>query len=355
MPWYRIALFAILTSIATSIVYIGVAKFNLDDPATSDVHEYIAIYNGGSIEGIEKPFRYRVVVPELARLVPDPPDVLLRGSDVTGEKIVKLKFGLVNIVFLLLAAWSLFLLLGTLSFGEADAFLGALLFLGSFWVLLLSGIPLVDAGAYGVLAFGCLACARDWRLPLAAAVLVGMFVKETSALLLVFALCFHPAWRTRIAQALACLPGLAAYVVVRLWVWPTSEGYSYSVGKVWGAIPDLFAARPLFEIAATFGPLWILAAIGVRAAFARRGDSGAPASPAVPARLLWFVAAVVALMLANGGAERWVGAVQRGGAAGASSFGRTLFLAFPVVIPYALVGLRLIRARAGAQVQAPAN
>src|SRR5690349_13944073 len=121
VPWFRLALGAIFASVAIAIVYVGVAKFDLNDPATNDVHQYIALYRGHSIDRIVKPFRYRLVVPELARLIPNPPATLLHGSDITSNKIVKLKFGVVNAAFLFVGAWSLLLLLTTLGFSEDEA------------------------------------------------------------------------------------------------------------------------------------------------------------------------------------------------------------------------------------------
>jgi hypothetical protein len=315
---WEITLAALCLSASISIAYFGIAKYDLSDPATADVDFYIAIHNGESLEEIVKPFRYRIVIPELARIVPSPPAALTEGSDITSEKITKFKFGVVNIVALVVAGLALVSLLRFFQFDSWTSLVGVLLFYLSFWVVLYGGIPLVEAGAYAALAVGCLAAARRWNITLAVTVLVGMFVKETTILVPVFALALRAPWRLKLYQVGLCLPGVIAYGVVRL-VWlPTAAGYGYSVGGTIGAIPDLLRPRPLLEVIVTFGPLWVLAAAGWWEA--RRGRA------TVPGSLVWFIAAVVVMTLAN-----------------ASSFGRSLFLAFPAMLPFALLGL--VRAR----------
>ena len=313
-----LTLCAVCLSASVSITFFGIAKYDLSDPATTDVHQYIAIYNGEDLGDIAKPFRYRFVVPEIARIVPSPPSALAWDSAITGDQIVKFKFGIVNIIALIVAGSALFSLLRFFLFDEAASLVGVLLFYLSFWVVLYGGIPLVDAGAYGALALGCLAAARRWRITLAATLLIGMFVKETTILVPVFALLLPAPRIVKLRQLALCAPGVIAYVIVRLVALPTSAGKSYSVDRTVRAVPDLFEPRAIFELIVAFGPLWILAAVGWWQA--RRGQS------TVPGSLIWFVPAVGALTLAN-----------------ATSFGRTSFLSFPVVIAYALVGLRRIQ------------
>ncbi len=64
-------LLLVLALAAAPIAYVGYREFDIDDPATGgdagDSAAYARMALTGDLDGVPKPFRYRVVVPFLAR------------------------------------------------------------------------------------------------------------------------------------------------------------------------------------------------------------------------------------------------------------------------------------------------
>lgn len=321
----RAALGLLLFSVAVSISYFHVARYDLYDPATGgrhgDVAQYVRLAQGVPLEEIPKPYRYRILVPWLASLVPVPGALLDGIYEVSPEKLVSLRFGVVNSVALAAAAGCLFALLGLWGFAPSERLIGSLLFLTAFYVVNWATTPMVDAAAYAFLT-AALWCALTQRGPaLCAVVCVGMFAKETLVLSVPLVLLLvrerAQAWRL----CAWCAPGMLAYAIFRLQL-PTELGYRYDPATLLAHFRRLGSPARLawlaIDLVQVYGALWILAALGWRAL-------RQPAHPL--ARGVWILPIVFALPLVLG-----------------TNFGRIWFLSFPVVIPMALLGLRRVLA-----------
>jgi hypothetical protein len=322
----RCVAFALCFSVAASLVYFPITKYDLLDPAgggrEGDVAQYIRMSQGAPITTIPKPYRYRLLTPYLTRLVPFLPRCVTQFYNIDPDKIIKFKFGVVNLLGLACAAYVLFLLSRALAFSALEALLGSLLFLTSFPVVNFAGMPLVDAWAYFflVLAFLFLLQRRYWLLSIA--VLVGMMEKETTALIVLYCLLMPRPWRERGTAILACLPGLLAYGVFRFVLFPTCVGYGY------GVLSDPIRLLRCFipcrqwifitlDGGMTFAVVWFLGVYGWWRA-RQAGD-----------RMLFRLGFAVPLIMLAPFAS-----------------GRIWFLAFPVMIPLALTGLHPIIANA---------
>ncbi len=319
-------------SVAISLVYFPITQYNLYDPGTGgkegDVALYTRMSQGAPLDSIPKPYRYRVLTPFLARLVPFLPRGMSQFYDVDREKILKFKFGVVNMIGLTLSAYTLFLLLRTLAFSPLEALTGGFLFLTSFHVVTYGGVPLVDPWGYFFLFLGLLCVLRRWYVPLAIVVLLGMLAKETTALLVVYILFLPRSWKERGLALLACLPGLVEYAIFRFVLAPTNIGFQYGVGSalrgiLQALVPNRMWAYIAFDGGMAFGAVWLLGLVGWWQS--RRADD----------RTFWRLGFVVPLIMLIPFA---IG----------SNIGRIWFLGFPVMIPLALIGVRSVLGGAGA-------
>ena len=267
---------------------------------------------------IPKPFRWRIVVPLVAGLLPH--------ADTAQVQAV---WGVIDAVALTAAAWFLHRFLRERGASAASALLGAVLFFASWVILRYAGGVLIDAASYAVLAAAAYASAARRTALLAVVMTVGMFVKETTALALVLIVLLDHPWAVRARQLAVGLPGVLGYVVFRL-LTPTDQGYAYSVGRIVEAVRTLGSAHGLVLAVAqgvlTFGPLWLLAAIGWRA------------RALLPRRTAWLVPLVLVVPYLIG-----------------SNLARVWFLAFPVVIPFAVVGVDALLSRANGHEPAPVS
>ena len=150
---------------------------------------------------------------------------------------------------------------------------------------------------------------------------VGLFAKESVAVIVPLALVTVE--RPRLWWAAAAVPGVAAYLAWRLL---TGSDDSSGLGHLdpdhirhsIEIIPDYFRFNVAAEVVASFGLLWALA---LYALLTRR------LSADLRRQYIWVVLVfAMAVLLATGP-------------------GRTLFLAFPVIIPSAVVGIRHIAGR----------
>lgn len=318
-----------------ALAYFPATKYNPYDAFTGgadgDAAQYIAIYHGASLHGIPKPYRYRFVVPVLARAVPLPPGVLLRHFQMSAIKVVTYRFAIVNALGLFLATVGLALLMGRLRFSAAEQLLGSFVFLTCFVTVNYGTVPQVDGASFAALALGIAAGAwRRW-IALAAITLVAMFVKETSVLIAVGAILYQSNWVDRRSALLACLPGLVAYGVVRLFILPTTAGYSYSLSSAAADIIHYSTSGSglvqfAYSLLAGFGPLLVLAPLGwvvVR----RAGDRQELL------RLTWLVLVVVALSFLL-----------------TTSLERVWFLAFPAMIPLSVVAVSYVATKLDSKV-----
>lgn len=291
---------------AVAIVYVSVTQFPLADATVNDSLQYAAMTAHAPWATIAKPFRWRVLEPLLAGLGPH--------SDPGRIQVV---WGVLDALCLTLAAWFEFLVLRRGGRSTATAVLVAMLFFSSWVVLRYAGMVLVDAASYLFLAAGVYAAVARRPVLLFAVVSVGMFVKETTVLVVLLVVLLGTPRAQRLRQLALCVPGVAGYVALRL-ATPTDLGYTYGVSRVLEAFGTLGTARGALlaaaEFALTFGPLWILAVVG----WAR-----APAAERIlPRRTAWIVLLVLLVPYLIG-----------------SNLGRVWFLAFPVVLAFAADGI----------------
>ena len=309
---------------AAGLVYPPITKYDLYDPGLGgregDVGQYVRIYQGVPLQQVARPFRYRVLTPRLARLVPAVPHALLRYFDVNEEKQVKYRFGIVNLVALAVSGLLMVMLCGSLGFGLGEGLLATFLYYTSFPVINSAGTPMVDAWAHAFLLLGLVAALRGSLPWLAAASLIGMFAKETTLLLVPAVLVLDAPWRSKATRLLVLLPGVLAYAVFRFVLYPGGYGLpgdpaTAMSNLIWRLNHGPYLMWILFDGGTAFGLLWPLAAYG---AWSLRGASRDPL-----VRLAWLVPGVLLVPFLIG-----------------SNIGRIWFYAFPAVIPLAVAGLR---------------
>ncbi len=306
------------------------SRYQLYEPGLGgrpgDTGQYVRIYQGTPLGQIIKPFRYRVFTPYLARVMPLPPQALLRQFDMTPDKVVQYRFGVANMLGLALSGMLLIALCEAFGLEAPWAVLGALLFYTSFNVISFAGAPMVDAWAYAFLLLGLLAAVRGSLIWLAVACLVGMLAKETTLLLVPSVLLLADPRRAKLMKLAALIPGVVVYAAFRRTVSPGGYSFPSDPGTALSGAIWRFQHRPYlwwvaFEGATAFGALLPLALIG---ALSLRKDPRAPLS-----RLSWLVPLTLIPPFLN--------AVGIG-----AGIGRIWFYSFPAMIPLTLVGFRRV-------------
>jgi hypothetical protein len=312
------ALLLVLLLAAAPIVYVGFREFDIDDAATGgdtgDSAVYARMARTGEIDGVPKPYRYRVVVPFAAHLW-----LRLTGSG-TAPVDVQATFAVLNLVGLAVAAWAVCNYLRAFGFSAQEGVTGALLFLSTWPVLRFGGVVLTDSWSHAVLAGAAYAIVARRHWLLLATVTVGMFVRETTVFAVLLVLVVHAPRSTRLRQLACFVPGLAGYALFRVVLSPTSEGYAYTADRIERQLAGVAtsagftdAAR---ELALTFGAMGLLLVVGLLQD--RRGRT-------LPRRLFWLIPAALVIPFVI-----------------ASNLARVWFLAFPAAIPLALLGLRAV-------------
>ena len=328
-----IASFLLFLSVAASIGYLSVARFDLREDAGPDVVRYVEIYRGIDLEEIPPPFRYRLLTPLLARGFPSLPAGLL-DPGAGREKPIQFRFAAVNLIALAVAALFLFLLMDALAFEPLESLLGGLLFLGSFYPLTRATLPVVEAWTYAFLAGCFFALITRRHLLLFLLFFLGLFNKEAILLVVPAALLLHQPRATRVAQLAVMAPSLVTYFVLRVIVLPP-DGPVYSLASTQQYLYDVFVSGvrlpgALTRGAMTFGVLWLLAAYGWTRLRSDRNHPLVRWSPLIPILL------VIPFLLAL-------------------TVGPVWFLGFPVVIPLSVLGLRAIRQEARLSPERPAQ
>src|SRR5438552_9837393 len=185
----RLLVLLLCLNAALPLIYLSVSRIAISDPATGgwlgDTGSYIHMYDGVPLDSIPKPFRYRILAPYLARLVPPLPASIASLYQITPDKLIKFRFGAVDFLGLTGAAYFTFLLCETLGFAAAECMIASLLFMTGFPVVNFAGLPLTDAVSYFFLVAAIVCVLRDWDLGLLVMVAVGMLAKETTAFVLV--------------------------------------------------------------------------------------------------------------------------------------------------------------------------
>lgn len=327
LPGMQMLVVAMLCLTASiSVVYFPITKFDIHDRATGgetgDVAQYIKMYQGVPLDDIPKPYRYRVLTPYLARLVPWLPESVSQFYEIDAEKIVKFKFGMINMLGLAATGFLLFLLCGSLHFSTAESLLACYMFFTSFFVVNYGGVPLVDALAYLFLVLGILSALRKWHSLLFISVGLGMFQKETCVLILISVILLSNPIRLKLKQICLCLPGIIAYLTFRLIALPTTAGYQYSFSSAVNGIldaltPDKSWIYTAIDGGLSFGAMWLLALHGF---FLIKHEKD---NPLVRLSILIPVVMIIPFLIG-------------------SNIGRIWFLAFPVVIPLSVVSLRYL-------------
>jgi hypothetical protein len=319
-----VLVFLLCLGAAVPGVYLVVTKVDVHDASIGgpegDAAQYVRMFQGVPLEQIPKPFRYRLLTPTLARLVPSPPAALTRNVyDVSPEKIVKFKFAVVDLLALGGAGLFVFLLCEAVGYGGLASLVGSFLYLTLQAVVNMGGAPLTDALSFFFMAAATVCVLRGWSLGLLVSVLLGMFARETTAYVLVPIVFLHAPWRARLTNVLLCVPGIAAYLVFRMVIAPTRSGWNYSVTDMIDNL-RLTLTTPsrltwvLADGGLAFGVLWVLALAGGVALARRRAWT----DPRFRLAALVPVAVTVPILLY-------------------ANIGRLFTLAFPAVIPLALL------------------
>jgi hypothetical protein len=114
-----------------------------------DVMIYSKMLDVNNWNVIEKPYRYRILTPLLASIIPFPESVasVFIGKDVNSS-IIRFKFYIINFIGITLTGLFLFFFLTQLNFSNYESLIGILLFYISFPIIHFSGVPLVDPLSY---------------------------------------------------------------------------------------------------------------------------------------------------------------------------------------------------------------
>ncbi|MDP6511684.1 MAG: hypothetical protein QF878_00645 [SAR202 cluster bacterium] len=312
-----VALIIALT-VTYSVMYTSLQYFNSNNVAgNSDALTYMEFATAtGDIES-RRSKQARIFTIWLVKLVPNPPSwIFSRDRTVNDEWLLRIKFAAVNSALVVGTAMLVWLLLRRQEFSVMESYLGMLMFLGSLFIVYTTTIPMVEASNYFFIALGAYAIFSE-KLPLyGLALLLGLFAKETAGIILPLALVTYPRrWFAWFAWA---VPGLAIYMVFRAYSISTGEGDlgHFDPEHLKGAIQSftgLFRFNQGAELVGAFGLLWIAAGYA-----ALKGKLSS-----LYRRQLLIVALLLLIAL---------GFVV--------SLGRTVYMAFPVVIPVALLGIR---------------
>ena len=298
-------------------------KYQLYEPGFGgpggDVGLYVRIYQGVPLSHIPRPFRYRVLTPFLARAVPLPPHNLLRFFDMSPDKLIQYRFGVVNMVALV-ASGVLFVLYGrALGFDTFQALLCAFLFYTSLPVTNYGGSAMAEAWAWAFLLLGFWAAVDGRPAVLFFSSLIGGLAKEVTFLVIPAVLLLPGSARSKLVKLASVLPGILVYTWFRFVLYPGGYGFASDPATAMSNLLERLHDGPYY--------LWILfdgaTAFGLTVVFAAMGIWALRRSPQSPlARLAWLVPVVFFAPFFLG-----------------SNIGRIWFYAFPVVIPLAVVGI----------------
>jgi hypothetical protein len=303
------AFLVVVIGFCGSIVYTDVQTFTHELASTegySDAKQYMDVYSGIPVTGLRS---YRPLVPFLAHFVPPPPRALYSADHGFDQfSIVAARFAVLNLLFLI--GTCILLLIYQKGFGidHWTAFLGVLLFLGTENVVLVSGVPMVEAAFYFFFLLSLIAVQRNnvWLLLLA--MTIGVTAKELVLLTIPMIILSTVSLRSKGLMLAASAPSLAVLAIV-----VARSGNALSAG---GFAPlDIGAlANPkvAFELIVAFGLAWIPAGYALL-----RVDV-----PPLLKRWSWLLPLVLAVALVAG-----------------ASWSRSAFMAFPAVVPLAALGL----------------
>lgn len=319
--WRHLVVWGVACTVSYSVVYSGLQGFRYPDVGSqTDVLRYAEIYSG------EKSFghwQYRVLTPYLARIIPDPPESFFNSQrEVTFAWLLKVKFGIVNSVFLAATIALMFYYLQALRFSDLESMLGMLIFATARPVVQNSGIPMVEVSSYFFLLLSLYAIVKNQPLLLIVAFSLGVFAKETTFVVLPMAMIFY--WSRGLWRASLLVPGVVAYFWFRFGLQPDPKESYFNLSDGWlsNLVEQLrFVTRlnGALEFGSSFNLVWLAAIYGF---FRSRMSKWFR---------MWALGLVACSILM---AFVLVGPQYPGG--------RAIFMAFPVVIPYSLLGVRRV-------------
>lgn len=308
----------IAMSVTYSIAYTSIQYFNSNNVGgMNDAVGYMQLVEEGLQIKTRRSKNSRVFTVLIVRAIPDPPRwIFSRTRTVDQEWLIRIKFAAINSILVVGTAMLVWYNLRILAFSPLESYLGMLFFLGSLFVVYASTIPMVEASNFFFIALGTMAILRANMVLFGAALLVGLFAKETVGIIIPLALVSVPRrWRSWLIWA---VPGLGAYLAFR--AWSLSQGTG-DLGEfepdellsVIGSFKYLIRFNVAAELVGAFGLLWVPA---LYALFTGR-------LPNMLRRQSIILGLLLIIALALG-----------------VSVGRTIFMAFPVIIPAALFGIR---------------
>ncbi|MBI4445712.1 MAG: hypothetical protein HY645_07350 [Acidobacteria bacterium] len=318
-----LALLVIAGTLGISIIYAGYHAFedsvflNQNTFRDSDFSRYLDLYFGEG-RAWNTGFRYRVLVPYLARLLPDVPPVFFNPDrpPINPTQAAAMKFAFIAFLFLLGTCVVLYHLIQGFGVPARYAALGAPLFLGLKQVVWISGYPSVESAYCFFFSLAVLAVQRQKIGLLVLATTVGVLVKEL-VLIVIALILFAPfAWSRRLWLVAAVAPALVIHFGLRLWLAPHPDDHLLSGEFVKDILPtliQLFSLNSAVQLFITFGFLWVPCFSALR-----QGQL-----PAMLSRWSWFMPILLVVAVAFG----------------EPNVGPKMTSAFPVVIPMAVIGL----------------
>lgn len=312
----RILLIALLISFSISLSIVHTSINTLDENSLGglvDSRAYVSSYYGEELHGH---WRYRILTPGLARLVPDGVENLLL-RDPTPYRRAHLHFAFVNLGFLTLTGVLFFDYLLLFVTEVWLAMLGITIYLTSRVNVQSGGAPMVDPAAFFFLLLGAWAILKRRPVWLLLAMTLGIFAKETTLLLWPLLGLADLPWRIKARNALLLIPGTIGYMLFRFVLFPDPVGESYfnltALEGVLARFSTFFDSNSVVDWVSSFNLFWLPALYALWRV----------KKPIILIRWVWFVPLVIAMILLLDG-----------------NLGRILFLTFPVVIPLALLGMR---------------
>ncbi len=297
--------------------------FDWTDPkGLSDSASYLAMSNGES--DVASIHRYRIIIPFLADVVRDVIQPLLPAEKL--HAVDALSFYLVNYLITSLAGLVLYLFLLELKFKPERALLGVFIFLGSRITILSTGGPVVDSLYYLaiiVIVYFCLT-QRSMLFSLLAPVLI--LTKETTVPFL-----FLPLFVKEMNRKLILL-SLSVSFVILFWMRNAITTALPNIVKsddpilttianhLFSGLDNLaqsyFTLTGWHDLFSPFTVFWLIAFFGAWLEFGK-----IETYYQIPRFLLWTIPIAFGFTVLS------------------SNAGRMLHSLFPVVIPYALIGI----------------
>ena len=314
----------VTVSLSLSIVFTDVRTFDTNNiPATGyiDTIDYLKMYFGRPIRNI---CGSRVLVPYLARFVPEIPHRLLpldRSFDYLGKAVIK--FGIVNFFFLVGTSIALYFLQLGFGMNYFEIFLSGMLFFSSSTVVRSAGLPLSDGAFFFFFTLSIIAIQRNNFLLLLFAQIIGVLAKELVMVLSIpLILLSVLSGRRKLEMLLTSLISIALFIFVRFTVTASHLGNLSVKAAISPLIPYpnifksqlliLISPRGLLRLFFSFGLVWMPAIYAlVRCKV-----------PALLKRWVWLIPILLLGILLFEG-----------------NFDRITFSAFPIVIPLATLGL----------------